>query len=398
MKILLVNKFHYPHGGADLYYLELGQRLEQLGHEVAYFAMKHPKNLPSPWSKYFIPYLDFSEVKNDPILAVRLVMRMVWSFEAKRQLKRLLREFKPDIAHVHNIYHHISPSILPVFRKQRIRTVMTAHDFKLIGPHYKLPPEKHLADRFFYTISKRTMKNSLFASIAIVLETAIHRVCRVYRKNVDTVFASSEFVVNMLKEYAGFRRSQVVKLPLGVAQADFVEFPDRRGMIYAGRLSEGKGLDWLVQTWRERNIAEPLTLVGSGPLEPKLKKMAKGLPIFFTGALSHKEALDRIARSRCLIAPSTYPETFGLSVVEALSLGTPVISSNTGALPERVRHGYNGYLVDVKYPNELGKKIQAFLSDPLKEVLMRENAIASVKDYTWSNHVDQLVDHYKTLR
>ena len=61
MKILQVNKYHYPRGGADRYYLDLGQRLEAKGHEVAYFAMQHPKNLESPWSKYFVSRVSYNE-------------------------------------------------------------------------------------------------------------------------------------------------------------------------------------------------------------------------------------------------------------------------------------------------------------------------------------------------
>ena len=112
MKILQVNKFHYLRGGAEKYFLDISEALRQNGHEVAVFSMNHPKNLPSPWAKYFVSRLSFNESKlRDKLLAPG---RIIYSLEAKRKFRKLVLDFRPDIIHIHNIYHQLSPSILSV--------------------------------------------------------------------------------------------------------------------------------------------------------------------------------------------------------------------------------------------------------------------------------------------
>jgi glycosyltransferase involved in cell wall biosynthesis len=92
--------------------------------------------LPSKWSKYFISRISFNEATlRDKILAP---FRILYSFEAKRQFEKLIKDFKPDIVHCHNIYHQISPSILPVAKKYKIPVVMHLHDYKLICPNYQM--------------------------------------------------------------------------------------------------------------------------------------------------------------------------------------------------------------------------------------------------------------------
>lgn len=132
MRILQVNKFNYIRGGAEKYFIEISKNLEELGHQVAIFSMHHPKNNPSPWEKYFVSRLSFNEAK----LRDRLITpgRILYSLEAKRKFKSLVKDFKPDIIHIHNIYHQISPSILDVAKKYQIPVVMHLHDYKLICP------------------------------------------------------------------------------------------------------------------------------------------------------------------------------------------------------------------------------------------------------------------------
>ena len=103
MRILQVNKFHYPRGGADKYFLELSEALAKAGHEVAVFSMKHPKNQPTPYAKYFVSRLSFNE--GNLIDKLKTPGRVIYSLEAKRKFKKLVTDFKPDLIHIHNIYH-----------------------------------------------------------------------------------------------------------------------------------------------------------------------------------------------------------------------------------------------------------------------------------------------------
>ena len=136
-KLLLLNSYHYRRGGADVVYLDQESMFAGLGWRIATMAMRHPKNLPSIWSEWFVDELEFGQTQG---LADKLLKasKVIWSFEAQKKLRGLLAEFRPDVAHLHNIYHHQSPSILPVLRKAGIPTVMTAHDLKIACPNNKM--------------------------------------------------------------------------------------------------------------------------------------------------------------------------------------------------------------------------------------------------------------------
>ena len=135
MKILNINKFFYLRGGAERYYFALSKLLEDNGHKIIPFSMKEEKNFPSSYSKYFVDNL---ELGNAGLNIINKSIRPIWYKEAQKKLEALIKLEKPDIAHLHLIYHHLSPSILPILKKYNIPVVMTVHDYKLICPNYKL--------------------------------------------------------------------------------------------------------------------------------------------------------------------------------------------------------------------------------------------------------------------
>ena len=134
MKIIVAHKYYYEKAGAERYVFDSTKLLEENGHEVIPFAMHHPKNKQTPWSRYFVSHIDFSHPSFFDIL--RIPFRMIYSLEAKKKFRALVREGRPDIVHIHNIYHQISPSILDVCREYAIPVVQTIHDYKMICVNY----------------------------------------------------------------------------------------------------------------------------------------------------------------------------------------------------------------------------------------------------------------------
>ena len=137
MRILLVNKFHYRKGGAETYYLTVGSELERMGHEVAYFSMRHPDNLPCEWDKYFVTQREYNNVK-DPLKAARDGMALIYSPEAKRNFQALCEEFRPDVVHLNNVHRQITLSILdaPYLGENKVPVFYTAHDYVTVCPGY----------------------------------------------------------------------------------------------------------------------------------------------------------------------------------------------------------------------------------------------------------------------
>src|SRR6476469_10063336 len=108
--LLSINNYFYPRGGAEVLFLEQNRMFEDMGWQVVPFAMRHSRNLPTPWSDYFPDEIEFGEHYG---LASKLVRasRVIYSLQARRKLRGLLGQVKPRIAHAHNVYHHLSPSI-----------------------------------------------------------------------------------------------------------------------------------------------------------------------------------------------------------------------------------------------------------------------------------------------
>ena len=117
MRILQINKFLYPRGGAETYLFNLSKLLAQNGHEVFFFSQKNKKNIPNKQEKYFVADLELGKFSFASALKIG---RIFWSFSAQRKIKKLIGDLQPDLVHLHNIYHQISPSILPVIKRAGI--------------------------------------------------------------------------------------------------------------------------------------------------------------------------------------------------------------------------------------------------------------------------------------
>ncbi len=153
MKILLINKSLYPKGCDAISTITTGNLLSSKGHKVIFWGMTHPLNPEYTYKDYFISYIDF----NNPGSAkkqLRMAVNMLYSFEAKRNIEKLIEIERPDIVHLNNFAHQISPSILHVFKKYRIPSVMTMRDYKLICLTYNMllhgkPCERCKNGRFY---------------------------------------------------------------------------------------------------------------------------------------------------------------------------------------------------------------------------------------------------------
>ena len=136
-RLLNINNYHYRRGGAEAIFFDHTALFEEIGWDVVPFAMQHEHNLPSPWSDYFVSEIEYGR-QIGPLAKIQQASKVIYSFEAQNNLKRLIERARPDVAHAHNIYHHISPAIFSTLKDAGIPVVMTAHDLKLACPAYKM--------------------------------------------------------------------------------------------------------------------------------------------------------------------------------------------------------------------------------------------------------------------
>ena len=402
-RLLSINNYHYRRGGADIVYLEHAALFERLGWQTAYFAMQHPKNLPSEWSEYFVEEI---ELGNDYPLAAKVgkSLKAIYSFEAQRKLQRLLQRFEPTIAHLHNIYHHISPSILSTLRESGTPVVLTAHDLKIACPNYRMLSGNEICERckggrFHNVVIQRCVHDSRLASTIVAIEAVTHRLLGSYRDNVDRIVVPSRFFVDKFVEW-GWEAERFVHIPNFVEAERFdPQFEPGQAFLYFGRLSSEKGLATLIHAAAASGVK--LRVVGTGPDEQSLRGLAASLggEVEFLGYRTGNDLHDLVRASRAVVLPSEWYENAPLSVLESFAMGKPVIGARIGGIPEMVEPGVTGWLFrsgDVQELADLLRRVAAE-PDPAVAGLGKSAREVAVTKFSKSAYLDATRGLYASL-
>ena len=156
--------------------------------------------------------------------ALSVAGRMVYSLEARRKMGVLLAHRPVDLAHVHNIYHQLSPSLLAPLHKRGIPVVMTVHDFKLVCPVYSLLSNGQICERcvghgFSHAVRHRCNRGSLSGSMLVAGETWLHRRLRLYRDGIDLFITPSAFARDRMVT-SGYPSDRIVVIPNCVVAAE----------------------------------------------------------------------------------------------------------------------------------------------------------------------------------
>jgi glycosyltransferase involved in cell wall biosynthesis len=367
-RLLNVNTYHYRRGGSDVVYLEHGAMLQSMGFDCGWFAMQHPKNEPTPWSEHFIDEIEFG---HDYSLAKKLVMaaKVVWSWEARDKLARLLDRFPADIAHLHCIYHHHSPAILPLLAERGVPAVMTAHDLKIACPNYKMrnaggPCERCKDGSVLNVLRHRCVQDSFAASAVVAVESGLHRALGTWQRHLAAVVCPSRFFVDKFVEW-GWPRERFVHVPNWV-DADRFEpgFEPGGYALYFGRLILDKGLATMVRAAHAARL--PLKLAGTGPDEAALKALVAelGAEVEFLGYRSGSELHDVVRGARCVVLASELFENAPMMLLEAMALGKPVVGARIGGIPEVVIEGHTGWLFTSGRVDELAERLASVKALP----------------------------------
>lgn len=387
MKILLINKFHYERDGGTRAYFDTAEILKNHGHEVAFFSMRHESNLPTPWSKYFVDQVDYNRQGLSLSQKIKAAANLIYNFEAARRLEVLLKEFKPDLAHLHVIYHQLSPAIIHTLRKYEIPMVMTLHDYKFICPNYNLYAhgqiwEKSRPAKYYKVFLEKAVKDSYAKSLVCALEAYIHKFLKVYEQ-VDLFISPSRFLIDKYKEF-GFK-NDIVYLPNALIkdkEKKNTAAAAEKYILYFGRLSREKGIHILVKAYAALRTELKLYILGSGPMEKDLRILAEesGLDgkINFMGHRTGQELDNFIHGAEFIVAPSLWFENAPYSVIEAMAQGKVVIASSLGGLKEIIQSGQNGFLYKAGDAKELVKVMNYIISRPEIKNQLGINAAGSV--------------------
>jgi len=395
MKILHINKYYYLKGGAESVYFNEARLLREHDQQVIPFSMQSPKNLESPYQEYFIENSDFYGAGFNPWKKLKAAGHIIYSFETKKKARELIAKSKPEIVHLHNIYHQMSPSFLPLLKKDfNLPVVMTAHDYKLVCPNYSCLSHGQVCTKCFkgdysQIIKNRCHKGSLWSSALLAAEMTFHKKWQIYENNIDVIIAPSKFMKKTLRK--GGIKNEIKVLPNFVDLEQFAWDARPRlgeGLLYVGRLSEEKGLFTLLEALKKLPEKIPLKIVGTGELLENLLQYINqnGLQkqVSLLGFKQGEELRNLIRDCRLLVVPSISYENCPLSLLEAMALGKPVLASRIGGIPELIETDSNlqrGALFEAGDALDLAQKIALYYGDEPLMVEWGQKARAYVEIY-----------------
>ncbi len=403
MKILFCNKYNYPFSGTEAYIFEAINLLRSRGHETALFSMADERGEPTSYDRYFVPHINFKQERRW-FHKIGLAANAIYSWEARRRIRALVAEFHPDVAHVRNIYHHLSPSILWELKAQNVPVLYHINDFKVLCPSYNLVSRGEACEackngRYWRALPERCYPR-LGGSAFLAAEAYIHRWIGTYEKCVDRFLAPSQFVRDKFIEH-GWNASRFEVLPHFQRLEPVARCSEQNpALLYFGRLSREKGVDDLLHAMRRLPDLH-LTIAGDGPERQPLQTLAAQMElrnVQFAGNLRGAELDQAIAESQFTVLPSHAYETFGKTILESYARGRAVIATDLGSRRELVHGGTTGLLYDVGNVDALVKAIQFLSSRP---ELVQKMGVAGYelvrKKYSPEAHYESLVALYERV-
>lgn len=350
MKILFCNKYNFRFSGTEAYLFDLMRMLRDAGHTTALFSMADPRGEPSDFDRFLAPAVDFKR-PHGRLEGLHLAAHAIYSRGSRAKLAQLLEEFRPDVAHVRNIYHHLSPSILWELKKQHVPVVYHLNDFKLLCPNYNFVSRGAVCERcrggqFWKLVHSGCYEGGRAAGAVLAAEAYIHRWLRTYERCVDCFLVPSKFVGEKLIEY-GWPESRIEVLP------HFQTSPDTppagpasdAAVLYFGRLSAEKGLTDLLAAMQQLPKIH-LVIAGDGPRRKDLERLCAEarLAVRFAGHVDGSNLEQLISQSAFTVFPSRAYETLGKSILESYAQGRAVVASDLGSRRQFVRPGITGLL------------------------------------------------------
>lgn len=331
--VLMVHNYYQIPGGEDTVVANEKKMLEEHGHKVVLYTRNNAElKTMSLFQKMLLPFIT------------------IFNFKTYREIKKIIKKEKIDIVHVHNTINLISPSVYYAAKAMKIPVVQTIHNFRLLCPGATFYRDGHICEEcvsrgLMCAVKYKCYRGNRLQTLACVICTKIHRMTGIYGK--INYICLTEFNKKKLLELKQIKEEQVFVKPNFVeSRGKFIPEEKRKNQfIFAGRLDKLKGIDILLRVWKEMGKEAPKLIVcGTGPMESWCKTYAENnkLNVEMYGFVPNEKTRNLIAESRGMILPTQWYEGFPMSIVEAFSVGTPVICSDLGNAGCVIKSGING--------------------------------------------------------
>lgn len=362
MKILQINNFHFIKGGADRVYLNTSNLLKENGHLVFNFSSINPANYKSDESRYFI---DINDNRHSNISGkLSGVKTYIYNKTAYRNLKALIQENKPDIAHLHLYYGGLTSSVLKVLKEMQIPIVQTIHDYRLLCPANAFLDNKNricekCKNKFYLQCSiYRCLEDNIFYSSILTIEAYTRKYFIDPLDYVDHFIFVSKFSQNKHIEYnKRFQDKSTLLYNFTFIPELWSVNTNKDYMLFFGRLSKEKGILTLLEAIKKTKLK--LKIAGTGPLQKDAEKcQLEYKNIEFMGHKSGDELKQIISGASYIVVPSEWYENNPMTVIESYAQGRPVIGSDIGGIPEIVETNKTGFLFKSRSIDDLAKTLE----------------------------------------
>lgn len=413
MKIVLVNYRYFVSGGPERYMFNIKEILESNGHEVIPFSIKHNQNKSSEYDDYFLDSIGTGdemyghEYKKNFGTIIQAFSRMVYSFEAKRKLTKLLFDVKPDIVYVLYFQNKLSCSIIDAAYHLGIPIIQRISDFGhiCINNHFYHYQKKKICEKCLYgssanAITNKCANNSYINSTIKVLALKVHDILKI-RDKISAFVIPANFTIIKFIEF-GVPKDKIFHVPtfFNFQNENKTEVKYDNFFLYLGRVDPDKGLLTLVKAFE--NSKYKLTIIGFSieGYDVYLKEYLKDKNhnITFKGKLEFSEIIPYLENCLCTICPSEWYDNFPNSVLESFAYRKPVIASNLGSLKELVIEYTTGLHFEVGDIKSLRKKIEFMIENKNEVIRMGNNAYDKLKnEYSSQIHYNKLIEVFENI-
>jgi len=385
VKVLLCHNFYQQQGGEDESFADEGRILEARGQEVLRYTRHNAA----------IEGLD----------RWQLARSSLWNRQTYDELREIIARERPDVVHCTNIFPLISPAAYDAADEARIPVVQALRNYRLLCPNALFFREGRVCEDCLGKtipwpgVAHSCYQHSRLVTAGTVAMLTMHRARRVWDRKVDLYFAPSEFTRQKYVE-GGLPAERIAVKPNCVDPDPGAGEGKGGYVVFVGRLSREKGVETLLAAWEKLSGNAELRIVGDGPLaDDVLQACTRDRRIRWLGRQPMSEVLRIVGDAACLVMPSLWYETFGRTIVEAFSRGTPVVVSGLGAMAELVEDGRTGYHARPGDAADLAAKMERILSSPVERARMRQAAREEyLRKYTAGPNYDRLMEIYHRAR
>lgn len=385
IKILIIHNLYSKLGGEDTVFQNEVTYLRNNGHNVLTLIFDN-KTLSNKtiWQKFF---------------------DTLYNIKSTITLGKCIKEFQPDIIHVHNFFYEASPSIFYTAQKFNIPIIVTIHNFRLICSNSLLLRGNQVCELCsqkkvpFSGIRYKCFKNSYFKTIQLTAITSIHKLLGTWKNKIDGFICLTEFTKHKIVNSSLNINPQKLFIKPNFVE-DFGEgvFESRKNFyLFVGRLSKEKGIDFLLQAAIKSQ--QELIIIGDGPLIEKVKEMSITYDnIKYVGVKNKLEIVMFMKQCKALIFPSIWFEGMPMTILEAFSTGTPIIASNIDNINQIVISNYNGILFNKGDLNDLIFKLNTFLTQENRFLYQNARLTYEEKYHPHKNYASLLSIYNQILK